>query len=71
LTGVASAPLRLVAAERRLLGSRLEPPDVTDAAGLAARVARPMDNTDFSFLWRKEVATHFVAAALADLTSPV
>jgi hypothetical protein len=26
-----------------------------------------MDNTDFSFLWRKEMTRKFVAAALRDL----
>ena len=29
--------------------------------------SRPMDNTDFSFLWRKEMTKNFVRAALADL----
>ena len=69
VTGVASAPRRLADVEQRLIGSGLGPADISDAAGLAARVARPMDNTDFSFLWRKEVTGRFVAAALADLTS--
>jgi 4-hydroxybenzoyl-CoA reductase subunit beta len=68
-TGVASTPVRLRAAEDRLCGSRLAPGDVAEAAHLSAMAARPMDNTDFSFLWRKEVAGRFVAAALSDLAA--
>jgi CO/xanthine dehydrogenase FAD-binding subunit len=37
------------------------------AAEAAAGSSRPMDNTDFSFLWRKEMTRKFVAAALRDL----
>jgi len=31
--------------------------------------SRPMDNTDFSFLWRKQMTKRFVAAALRELAS--
>jgi predicted ATPase len=38
-----------------------------DSAAAAAGPSRPMDNTDFSFLWRKEMTKNFVSLALHDL----
>ncbi len=68
LGGVASAPLRLTEAEARLAGRPLDDASIRDAAEAAARPSRPMDNTDFSFLWRKEMTKRYVEAALRDLT---
>ncbi len=67
LGGVASAPIRLSAAEDVLRGRPLDESATLDAAGAAAGPSRPMDNTDFSVLWRKEMTKRFVAAALRDL----
>jgi 4-hydroxybenzoyl-CoA reductase subunit beta len=67
LGGVASAPLRLSASESALVGRPLDGASIADAAAAAAGPSRPMDNTDFSFLWRKEMASKFVALALRDL----
>ncbi|HSD72563.1 MAG TPA: FAD binding domain-containing protein [Thermoanaerobaculia bacterium] len=67
LGGVASAPLRLSAAEDALVGRPLDERSIADAAAAAAGPSRPMDNTDFSFLWRKEMTSKFVALALRDL----
>lgn len=67
LGGVASAPIRLTAAEESLRGRPLDESSIADAAAAAAEVSRPMDNTDFSFLWRKQVTGKFVALALQDL----
>jgi len=64
LGGVASAPLRLTRAEEVLRGRRLDAEAIAEAAEAAAGPARPMDNTDFSFLWRKEMTRRFVASAL-------
>ena len=69
LGAVASAPLRASAAERILVGRRLDVTAITEAADAAAGPSRPMDNTDFSFLWRKSVTSRFVARALEDLTA--
>ena len=69
LGGVASAPLRLAAAEAALVGRPLDGDSIADAAAAAAGPSRPMDNTDFSFLWRKEMTREFVARALRDLQS--
>jgi 4-hydroxybenzoyl-CoA reductase subunit beta len=67
LGGVASAPLHLTASEATLVGRLLEPGSIADAAAAAMGPSRPMDNTDFSFLWRKEMTAKFVRAALTDL----
>jgi 4-hydroxybenzoyl-CoA reductase subunit beta len=70
LGGVASAPLRLRAAEAALIGRALDEASISDAAGAAAGPSRPMDNTDFSFLWRKSMTSRYVALALQDLREP-
>jgi 4-hydroxybenzoyl-CoA reductase subunit beta len=67
LGGVASAPVRLSAAESVLVGRALDGESIATAAEAAAGPSRPMDNTDFSFLWRKEMTKQFVARALRDL----
>jgi 4-hydroxybenzoyl-CoA reductase subunit beta len=64
LGGVASAPLRLTRAEEALVGSSLNAAAIAEASEAAAGPSRPMDNTDFSFLWRKEMTKRFVASAL-------
>jgi 4-hydroxybenzoyl-CoA reductase subunit beta len=68
LGGVASAPIRLSAAERVLMGRPLDEDAIAEASLAAAGPARPMDNTDFSLHWRKEVTKSFVSAALRDLS---
>jgi len=68
LGAVASAPVRAVRAEALLLGRRLDVTAITEAAAAAAGPSRPMDNTDFSFLWRKEMTGKWVAAALRELS---
>ena len=65
--GVASAPIRAVRAEELLRGRTLDRDAIAEAAAAAATHARPMDNTDFSFLWRNEMTSRYVAAALGDL----
>jgi 4-hydroxybenzoyl-CoA reductase subunit beta len=67
LGGVASAPIRLTAAEQALMGRALDEEAIAEASRAAAATARPMDNTDFSLHWRKEVTKSFVSAALRDL----
>jgi 4-hydroxybenzoyl-CoA reductase subunit beta len=69
LGGVASAPVRLEASERALVGRPLDASSIQDASEAAAGPSRPMDNTDFSFLWRKEMTRRFVADALRNLAS--
>jgi len=64
LGAVASAPVRAAAAEGFLLGRPLDETAIAEAAALASGPARPMDNADFSFLWRKEMTRKWVADAL-------
>ena len=67
LGGVASAPVRLTAAEELLRGRALDEDAISEAAEASAGPSRPMDNTDFGFLWRKQMTRRFVAAALREL----
>lgn len=67
LGAVASRPLVAEEAAKSLLGRQLDPQAIEQAAGLAARLAKPLDNTDFNMSWRKKVATAFVTYALRDL----
>jgi 4-hydroxybenzoyl-CoA reductase subunit beta len=67
LGAVASAPVRARKAEALLLGRRLDAEAIAEASEAAAGPSRPMDNTDFSFLWRKDMTRRWVARALGDL----
>jgi 4-hydroxybenzoyl-CoA reductase subunit beta len=68
LTGVGSWPHDATAAASALVGHRLDDSDaVAEAVELAARVAKPLDNTDFVLGWRKEMARHYVGAVIRDL----
>jgi hypothetical protein len=40
---------------------------IAEAAALAARIAKPLDNTDFDMTWRKRVTAEFVTYALREL----
>jgi hypothetical protein len=40
---------------------------IAEAAALAARIAKPLDNTDFDMTWRKRVTAEFVTSALREL----
>jgi 4-hydroxybenzoyl-CoA reductase subunit beta len=71
LGAVSSAPVRAAAAEAVLLGRRLDPEVIAEAAAAGAGPSKPMDNTDFSFLWRKEMTKKWIAAALLDLLGKI
>jgi 4-hydroxybenzoyl-CoA reductase subunit beta len=64
---VASRPLLASAAAKSLLGRPLNPDSIAEAAALAARIAKPLDNTDFDMTWRKKVTASFVTNALREL----
>jgi 4-hydroxybenzoyl-CoA reductase subunit beta len=63
----ASRPLIAEEAAKSLVGRRLTNEAIGEAAVLAARVAKPLDNTDFDMSWRKKVCREFVAYALHEL----
>jgi 4-hydroxybenzoyl-CoA reductase subunit beta len=63
----ASRPLVAAEAAKSLLGRALNPDSIAEAAVLAARIAKPLDNTDFDMSWRKRVTGEFVTCALREL----
>jgi 4-hydroxybenzoyl-CoA reductase subunit beta len=67
LGAVSSAPVRASRAETILAGASFDMRAIAEAAEAAAQPSRPMDNTDLSFLWRKEMTSRWVAGALRDL----
>jgi 4-hydroxybenzoyl-CoA reductase subunit beta len=64
---VACLPLVAAEASKSLLGRPLNKESIAEAAALAARVAKPLDNTDFDMTWRKRVTGEFVTYALREL----
>jgi 4-hydroxybenzoyl-CoA reductase subunit beta len=63
----ASRPLVAEVAARFLVGRLLTSETIAEAAALAARIAKPLDNTDFDMSWRKKVTAEFVTYALREL----
>ncbi len=63
----ASRPLVAAEAANSLVGRALNADSISEAAILAARIAKPLDNTDFDMSWRKKVTGEFVANALREL----
>ena len=64
---VASRPLIASEAGKVLAGRSLTSETIAEAAALAARIAKPLDNTDFDMTWRKKVTAEFVTYALREL----
>ena len=67
LGAVASCPLEAADAAESLVGGSLTAGQIDAAAELATRPARPMDNTDFSLIWRKRMVREFVTYALREV----
>ena len=67
LGAVASRPVASENAAAALVGRRLTDDIIAEAAELAAVPSRPMDNTDFTLVWRKRVTRDFVSYALREL----
>jgi len=67
LGAIASQPIIVTAAEKILIGQKLTP-DVIDAVAEAAHtLAKPMDNADAAYAWRKKMVRVYVARALHEL----
>jgi len=64
LSGVGSRPVEAAAAGEFLAGRTLTPEVVAEAAELAARPAKPLDNTDLTHFWRKRMVRVLVEQAL-------
>jgi len=67
LGAVASRPLYCEDASRFVEGHELSDDVIADAAARASKLAKPMDNTDFTLHWRKRVTAEFVTWALREL----
>jgi CO/xanthine dehydrogenase FAD-binding subunit len=67
LTAVESAPVVAEKAEAALVGKKLTDDVIEEAAALAYRPAKPLDNTDLSHPYRKKMAKVYVARALREL----
>jgi CO/xanthine dehydrogenase FAD-binding subunit len=67
LGAVASAPREAPEAARCLVGQRLSPEVIQQAAEAAARPAKPLDNTDMVYYHRKRLTRVYVARALREL----
>ena len=63
----ACRPLLAADAAKSLLGRPLNEVAIAEASVLAARIAKPLDNTDFDMTWRKRVTAEFVTYALREL----
>ncbi|HUP20533.1 MAG TPA: FAD binding domain-containing protein [Gemmatimonadota bacterium] len=71
LGGVGSAPFEVEAAGEALKGGRLDDAERVEAvADAAKKLGRPLDNTDFTLSWRKDMIRPTVKRALADLAIP-
>jgi 4-hydroxybenzoyl-CoA reductase subunit beta len=67
LGSVASRPLVAANAAGLLIGHTLNEEAIAEAAAAAARIAKPLDNTDFDLTWRKRVTQELVTCALREL----
>jgi 4-hydroxybenzoyl-CoA reductase subunit beta len=67
LGAVASRPLQCDAASELLAGKELTDAVIADAAELVWKGAKPMDNTDLVYHWRKRVTREYAAYALREL----
>ncbi|HUC53898.1 MAG TPA: FAD binding domain-containing protein [Candidatus Cybelea sp.] len=63
----ACRPLAASDAAKSLLSRPLNQQAIEEAAALAARISKPLDNTDFDMTWRKKVTAEFVTYALREL----
>jgi 4-hydroxybenzoyl-CoA reductase subunit beta len=67
LGGIAPAPVEIKEAAGALIGSSLSDEPIAAAAEAAYVKARPLDNTDFVYQWRKQMARQYTLRALRDL----
>jgi CO/xanthine dehydrogenase FAD-binding subunit len=68
LSAVASYPLEARAAEEFLKGKRLVTDTIREAAEIAAKPAKPLDNADLSHFWRKRMVRVVVEQALTQVS---
>jgi 4-hydroxybenzoyl-CoA reductase subunit beta len=64
----ASRPIVAAEAAKLLVGRALNQDTIAEAATQGAKIAKPLDNTDFDMSWRKKVTAQFVSYALRELS---
>src|SRR5689334_7458915 len=69
LGGIAPSPVEIKEAATALIGKPLSEDQIQAAAEAAYVKARPLDNTDFVYQWRKQMARQYTLRALRDLQS--
>jgi 4-hydroxybenzoyl-CoA reductase subunit beta len=63
LGAVASQPVELGDLVHGLVGQRLDEEAIEEVANAASRLAKPLDNADLSYVWRKRMVKEIVAQA--------
>jgi 4-hydroxybenzoyl-CoA reductase subunit beta len=66
LGGIAPSPVVIAEASTALIGKPLSQDAIAAAAEAAYVKARPLDNTDFVYQWRKQMARQYTLRALRD-----
>ena len=67
LGGIAPSPIQVTDAAKTLIGNPLNEKQIAAAAEAAYIKARPLDNTDFVYQWRKQMARQYTLRALREL----
>jgi len=67
LGGIAPSPIEIKEAATALVGKPLNDDQIQAAAEAAYVKARPLDNTDFVYQWRKQMARQYTIKALNEL----
>jgi 4-hydroxybenzoyl-CoA reductase subunit beta len=65
--GIAPSPIEVEKAEQALVGRSLNNESIQEAAEAAYVKARPLDNTDFAYNWRKQMARQYTLRALNEV----
>lgn len=69
LGGIAPSPVEITEANTTLTGKPLTEDQMNAAAEAAYVKARPLDNTDFVYQWRKQMARQYTLRALRDVAA--
>lgn len=69
LGAIASYPVEAIAAEKILVGQKLTDDVIAAAADAAYKPAKPMDNADAAYAWRKKMVRVYVERALNQLAT--
>ena len=69
LGGIAPSPVEITEANTTLTGKTLTEDQIHAAAEAAYVKARPLDNTDFVYQWRKQMARQYTLRALRDVAA--